>query len=273
MTFITETQVRTASGVPSTLVTASQITQIISRVEEMTARAMNTRFVPTKEIDVLDGNGKDLVFTEKNPLLKVVSLKTDGSSVTPSTLHVYRSSGKIKMGTDSEVGKFVSKSRSVIVEYYYGLLERDGSVSSTTTGASVAGTSITITLSDASSFSANDWVELYGTDGYVETAQISGISSNDVTFDSLSFTHVSGTIVTKLSIPQWIQRFMELEATVYASLNAIGATYTFNASYGLADLNVVKGVPYTHWRESLEKALKERESLRSMIKPRPKVVI
>ena len=62
---------------------------------------------------------------------------------------------------------------------------------------------------------------------------------------------------------------MECEAAIYVAINAIGATYTFNASYQIGELSVTKGVPYTHWRESVSQMLKERENLRRLIKPRP----
>jgi hypothetical protein len=62
------------------------------------------------------------------------------------------------------------------------------------------------------------------------------------------------------------------EGKAYLALNAIGTTYVFNASYSLGDLNVTKGVPYTHWRESLEKAIKERNTLRNIVKPRFKIM-
>ena len=62
---------------------------------------------------------------------------------------------------------------------------------------------------------------------------------------------------------------MELEAGLYVAINAIGSTYTFNAGYQIGDFSVTKGVPYTHWRESVSQMLKERENLRRLIKPRP----
>ena len=77
----------------------------------------------------------------------------------------------------------------------------------------------------------------------------------------------------KIQIPYVIKRFMELEAAIYVGINAIGATYTFNASYSIGDLSVVKGVPYTHWRESVQRCIQEREALRKNIRVRPSILV
>ena len=66
---------------------------------------------------------------------------------------------------------------------------------------------------------------------------------------------------------------MLIEAGICAGINALGATYTFNASYQLGELQVTKGVPYTHWRESLNSLFKEREMRKVRIKIRPSIVV
>ncbi len=273
MTFITITNVRQASGAPVSLVSDATVTHAIEIVEGLTSRKMNTKFTPTKKIDILDGTSSGRFFTDKNPLLKVISLSSDGNSIDADSLEVYKSSGKVVLGVDSGSSIFIAKPRSIVCEYLYGLVEEDDSVSTTTSGAETAGTSVVIAVGDATSFTVGDWVFIYGTDGNEEVAQITVILNNDVTVDQLIFDHVSGSLFIKATIPQSIKRFMELEATIYVALNAIGATYTFSASYSIGDLQVTKGVPYTHWRESLEKAIKERNTLTHIIKPRFKILV
>ena len=133
---------------------------------------------------------------------------------------------------------------------------------------SVFGCLVDVVVDDAESFAVDDWVEIYGTDGYREVAKITTVSSTTMTVDNLIFSHADESIFVKLKIPEFVQRYMELEAAIYVAISAIGETYTFNASYQLGDLQVTKGVPYTHWRESVEKCIKERSTLASQIKPR-----
>ncbi len=273
MTYITVSDVRNACGIPSSLASDSAIEHSISIVEPLTERAMNTKFEPTQRIDYLDGTGVGYFYTDKNPVLRVDALKSDDESLDVSSLNVYHSSGKVAVGVDSSTTNFIEKQKSIIVKYRYGLLDRDEGTQTTTDGSVSAGTSVTVTVDDESGFSSGDWVEISGMDGNREVAKITSISGSDITVDRLNLSHEDESTFIKLQIPSFIKRFMELEASIYVGLNAIGATYTFNASYSLADLQVSKGVPYTHWKESLQKAIKEREGLRSMIKPRPKIMV
>lgn len=273
MTYITVSDVRYASGVPTSLASNAAIEHAIAIIEPMTERAMNTKFKPTLRIDILDGTGKNHFFTDKNPLLRVEALKSDDNSLDVDALEIYKSSGKIALGINSDSSIFVEKQRSIVCKYRFGLLDQDDDTQTTISAAASAGSSVNVTVASATGFTENDWVEIYGMDGNKEVAQITAISGTTFTLDKISFDHEADSILIKIQIPQYIKRFMELEATIYVALNAIGATYTFNASYNLADLQVTKGVPYTHWRESLEKAIKERESLRRIIKPRFKIVV
>ena len=268
MSYISVSDVRISSGAPSSLIPDADITHAISIVEPQVERLMNTKFTPTHRIDVLDGVDKDRIYTDKNPLLKVKSLKSNDSSITASSLIIDKGSGRIRFGDDSEASQFLVKAHNVIIEYYFAYLIEDEDNRTTTNGAVTAGSSIDVIVDDAQSFAEDDWVEIYGTDGYREVAKITTVSGTTMTVDNLIFGHVDESIFVKQKIPEFVQRYMELEASIYVAIAAIGATYTFNASYQLADLQVTKGVPYTHWRESVEKCIKERETLRKRIKPR-----
>lgn len=273
MTYITVQNVRDASGIPTSLADDDTVEHAITMVEKNTERIMNTKFSPTLRIDVIDGNGLSYIFTHKNPVLRLEAIKSNDETITTSSVHVYEYSGKLTLGTDSETSEFLAKKQSVILKYRFGLMEKDDTLQTTTTADITAGDSVTITVNDVTDFAVNDWVEIYGMDGNKEVAQITSISDPDIVVDKLIYSHEADSTFIKLEVPYYIKRFMELEATIYLAMNAIGATYTFNAGYSLGDLNVQKGVPYTHWKESLSKALKEREKFRSMIKPRFKIMM
>ena len=266
MTYISVTDVRRASGVPTTLVSDTEITGFINSVEKDMERWLNTKFTPTEEIDVANGTGSGIYYAKRKPLLAVRELITNDTTITPSSLEVYKDSGKIVLGVDSEAGTHVILARTIRCRYIYALQERSDTDTVTTT-ASVAGSAIVLVVSSESGFTAGDWVEVYGIDGNTEWAKVTVVASLAITVDVLVFAHASGSKVVKTQVPEYIKRYLELEATIAVALNAIGSTYTFNASYNLSEFSVVKGVPYTHWRESFEKAVKERDFRRGQIRP------
>jgi hypothetical protein len=266
-TYITADAVRRRSGAPSSLISDSDVESFIDEVEESMERWLNTKFTPTKTIDVLDGNGLPYIFVKKTPLLAVRQLKDDGESQTVSNLDIYRESGKIEYGQNSSESYFVRRNRSVIVEYYYAWVTKSSTETETDADAS-AGTSVDLSVDSSTGFSTNDWVEIVGMDGYQEAAKVTATDTGEITVDKLLFSHENGSIVTKLDVPQFIKDFMLIESSIYVAIKAIGGTYTFNTNYSLGDLAVTKGVPYPHWNTSFNDLVKEREQLRKKIKPR-----
>lgn len=273
MTYITVTEVRYASGAPVNLISDVAVKHAIVMVEGEVSKRMNTKFVPTRRVDIMDGTGNNRFFTKKNPLLKILNCNSDDNTITPSQLDVKRGSGMVRLNEDADTNTFISTQNSLRVDYLFGYLVPDDDNRTTTDGAVSAGTSVVVTVDDAGTIEVDDWIEIIGIDGNQEVAQVTGVSSNDLTVDLLNFAHVDESVLYKIQIPIPIKRFMELEAAIYVGLNAVGATYTFNASYSIGDLSVVKGVPYTHWRETIIKNVQEREALRKYIKPRFSIVV
>lgn len=274
MTFITADQVRYICGAPSSLISDTMMAQYITEVEAEMARWLNTAFVPTQKIDIKDGNATGRMFVTKNPLLSVRALTVNSStSITPAYVNWYKASGKIMLGENAESATFTTGQQNTFIKYLYGMLE-ESSTSTSTTADVTSGTSVTLTVSSISGFSDEDWVEIYGMDGKREVAQISGTpTGSSIVVDQLVQDHDSGSTVVLLQIPEHIKKYMLIEAGICAGINAIGATYTFNASYSLGELSVTKGVPYTHWKASMDYLLKEREMRRARIKPRPSIMV
>ncbi len=273
MTFITVADVRYASGAPVSLIGDTAVEHAIVIVEAETSKKMNTKFVPTRRVDIMDGTGNNRFFTEKNPVLKIMSCKSDDNDIEPDWIDVSRGSGLCRLNEDSDTNVFIAKQNSLRVDYLFGHLVPDDDNRTTTNGAVAAGSSIAITVDDAGTIAAADWIEIMGTDGNKEVTLVTDVTGSVVTVDLLNFAHVDESVLYKIQIPYEIKRFMELEAAIYVGINAIGATYTFNASYSIGDLSVVKGVPYTHWRESVLKNIQEREALRKYIKARPAILV
>jgi len=269
MTYIDVADVRRATGIPTDIMTDSEISSAITVVEDLTERMMNTKFKPTVKFEVLSGDDKSLMFTSKNPLLAVRQLKIDDTTIDISNIYTWRSSGKIILSSSADTSTFEQDIQNIKIKYLYGFVNETDTRTTTTVDAT-AGTSVSISVSDSSSLSQNDWIELYDIDGNREVCQITSVDdSTTITVDEIALDHSSGSEVVKVDIPTFLKRFIEVEAGIYVSINAIGATYKFNASYSLGELNVSQGVPYTHWRETTQKLINERNSLYNMIKIRP----
>ena len=273
MTYISVDEVRNRSGAPTSLVSDTQITEFIAQVEPEMARWLNTAFVPTEIIEIRDGNSMSIIFARKNPILSIRKLVSNGSTnITPAYLNWHKPSGKILLTSSAEAGVFISGSQNTFIKYIYGLLN-ESSTKTATIASAIVGTTISLSVSSITDFVDKDWVEIYGMDGHREVAQITGVPTGSTIVDEIVKTHESGSVVVKLQIPEFIKNYMMIEAAICVAINAIGATYVFNASYNLGDLQVTKGVPYTHWRESVNFLLKERAMRRATIRIRPSILV
>ena len=274
MTFITVQEVRDRSGVPASLITNTQITSYISQVEKEMARWMNTKFVPTVKIEVRSGNSRRIMFTRKNPLLSVRELKVNSTqSITPQYVNSHEPSGKMELANGAETSTFLSGSQNTIIKYIYGFLDESETYTTLNTASTIS-TDVALEVADITDFAINDWVTIYGMDGNKEVAQINlAPVGTTIQVDKLVKTHEASSSIVKLEIPKFIRTYMMIEAAICCGMNALGATYTFNAGYQLGDLQVAKGVPYTHWRESLIYNYKEREMRKHRIKIRPSIMV
>jgi len=269
MTYISISDVRTAGGFPSDLASDSDVEHAIEIVEKNVERAMNTKFSPTLKIDIKTGEKLPFIYTDKFPILRLEEVYVD-ESLDLSDLEIHDYSGRISLISGSNISVFDSESNNVRIKYFYGLMEAENDYTFLDGDYNAGVTEIDVL--DGSIFSDDDWVSIKGLDGNSEFVQIESISSNTLTITETIFSHDDESLVQKYEIPSYVKRFMELEAVIYLAINAIGATYVFNAGYSLGDLNVQKGVPYTHWNAAYDKCFKEREILRNRIKPRMRVM-
>ena len=274
MSFITAADVRRASGAPTSLISDDLIDQAIALVEVEMERWMNTKFIPTVRIDHMNGNGLVRMFTRKNPLLSVRGLTLNNSTIIdPANIVWNKPSGKITIGKNAGAGSFVPGLNNTYIKYLFGMLD-DTSTETTLTIATIAGTSISMTVGSETGFADEDWVEIRGMDGSREVAQITGVpEGTTIIVDQLVKAHESGSEIVLLQIPYFIKRYMEIEAAIYIAIYAIGGTYEFNTSYSLGELSVNKGEPYPQWREVIQRMINERKMRRATIKIRPSIMV
>lgn len=267
MSVVTFQEVRNATGLGTDVISDTQIQEGIKLVEGDTERFLNCSLTPKLRIDMLSGKGNNVIRLSKNPLLKLSSLKIDGTAITVSEVYWNREAGILKLKTGAETGVFTVKTQSVIAKYYHGYLELSGT-QTTTSAAETAGGSVVVAVADASEFFAGDHIEIYGTDGNREFATISSVSGNNITVDNLVLSHESGSIFEKLEVPKTVKRFILHEAAIYTLLRGIGASYTFATSYSAPEYTITKGVPYPHFEKAFNENIKLRDRYMDQLVPR-----
>lgn len=276
-TYVTIASVRRTSGIAITEINDDDVSAIISECEPQVERFFNTSFTPKERIDILDGNGTVRIILDKNPLLAVRELKIDGDTEDPAYLHVTKESGKIELDSTKGLTNSTFKfgSQKIVVKYIYGWVE-ESSTSSTTSAAEVAGTDVSITLASITGFADNDWIEIYGMDGNREVAQINASpGAGAIVVDKLVLDHESGSTVVKLQINEIFKKLMNYACAISMVARIVGESYTDTVGYGLGELSIQKGEPYTQWRETATQLIKERDRLmgtakaQGILRPRP----
>jgi len=278
-TYTTLAAVRRTSGIGSSEISDADVKAIIDEVEPQVERFFNTSFTPKERIDILDGNGTVRIFVDKNPLLAVRELKIDGDTEDPANLHIYKESGKIELDTTQDLTNSIFKlgSKKVRVKYIYGFV-KESSTDTTLSAASTVGTSVTLSVASESGFSTDDWIEIYSMDGNKEVAQITGTDTGEITVDQLVLSHESGSKVVKLQVSEIFKKLMNIACAISMVARIVGESYADTVGYGLGELNIQKGEPYTQWRETANQLIHERDRLigtakaQGILKPRPYII-
>ena len=276
-TYVTIASVRRTSGIGSSEINDDDVSAIISECEPQVERFFNTSFTPKERIDILDGNGTVRIFVDQNPLLAVRELKIDGDTEDPANVNFYKESGKIILDSTQVLtnSTFKTGDKKIRVKYIYGFVE-ESSTSSTSSAAEEAGTNVSIALASITGFADEDWVEIYGMDGNREVAQINASpGAGAIVVDKLVLAHESGSTVVKLQISEIFKKLMNYACAISMVARIVGESYTDTVGYGLGELNIQKGEPYTQWRETAVQLIKERDRLmgtakaQGILKPRP----
>ena len=273
-TYVTVANVRRTAGIASTEISDADVGDIIAECEPQVERFFNTSFTPKERVDILDGNGTVRIILDKNPLLAVRELKIDGDTEDPAYLHVSKESGKIVLDTSQDLTNSVFKlgSQKIVVKYIYGWVE-ESSTDTTTSAASTAGTSVSLSVASITGFADENWVEIYSMDGNREVAQISGTpSGSTIIVDKLVLAHESGSKIVKLQINEVFKKLMNIICSLAMVARIVGQSYTDIVGYTMAEFSVQKGEPYTQWRETAVQLIKERDRIMERVKPRPVVI-
>jgi len=268
-TYITIASVRRTVGITSTTtISDDDVSAIIQECEPQVERFYNTVFTPKEKIEVRDGNGTNRLILLRNPVMAVRELKINGATEDPANLYVSKGSGKIELSTSSTQSVFTLGTNKIAIKYVFGFLE-ESSTSTTLSTASEEGSSVALSVASESGFTANDWVEIKGMDGYSECAQVSATDTGELTVDQLVYSHAADSVITKLQVSEIFKKLMNYACAISIVARIVGQSYTDTVGYGLGELSVQKGEPYTQWRETATQLIRERDRIMAAIKPRP----
>ncbi len=271
--FVSVKEVRTISGITTTEISDDDIADMIFRKEQEMEKRLNTVLSPQLVIDRQDGTNRDTILTKRSPLLSLRSLTNQSTSLTIQNLRFERS-GRIRTSLNSTQRVFATfplVKDSVIIEYYIGDIEfpTSGGISTVTTVASTAGTSVALTVTSSSDFKIDDWVEIIGTDGFFESVLITALpDSTTITVDELGYTHVSGSHVRKLEPNRAITEFIMLEVALMLFGREVGQSFDDITGYSLSELQVQKGEPFTQWREAYRQNIERWKTLKQTVRRR-----
>lgn len=271
--YVTVAEARVVSGLDDTQISDADMTEFIEDIEFEIERYMNARFTPFVEIDTIDGNAKNSIFTKKAPLLTVRSLESNDSSISIIDID-FNKTGRIRLGTTSETQAFLQKKNSVIIKYVHGRVDWDLTTETATDTASAVGTSVALSVLSETDFSANDWVEIFGTDGFREVAQISGApTTGEIVLDQLIYTHASGSLIRKLEIAPLMKRLIKVCVGIAAVTRAVGQSFDDIVGYTIGEFQVQKGEPFTQFRETIVRLTKQKDEILKRVRPTPGILV
>ena len=82
-------------------------------------------------------------------------------------------------------------------------------------------------------------------------------NGTSIKVDNLATTHESGSLITEQRVPKIGERFMIVGTSLAAVARVVGQSFDEITRYSLGDMEVVKGEPFTQWRETANQLRKE----------------
>ena len=266
--------VRRTCGIENDVISDADVTTLITEATKAVEKYLNSAVTPTDVIEHLDtdlGTGSTIIFTTYSPILSVKQVKVDTTTVSPKYVKVYRG-GKLVLTSDAEETEWNdSDPQANHIKYSYGLLKDSTTETTTTAEITSPTTDYSISVSSTAGLSVDDYIRIYGMDGYSEVTKITLIGSGTITAD-VYLPHENGSIVNLQEIPTAIDRLIEIITSIMMIARMVGQSYTDIVGYGLEGFNVQKGEPYTQWREAYLELDKERQLLLKSVRPISKVV-
>lgn len=269
---MTVAEARVVSGISVTLISDADMTELIEDIEFQIERYLNSNFTPTIEIDRMDGNAQSSIFSKRSPMLSLRFLSTNDVEVSIASTK-FEQSGRIRIQTGTESQIFTQVKDKVFIKYVFGRVEWDKINATTTDAASIAGTSIALSVVSETGFTTGDWIEIYGTDGNREAAQITATDTGEITVDELAYAHNSGSLVRLVKIAAEVERLIKIWVGIAAVTRAVGQSFDDITGYTMGEFQVQKGEPFTQFRETIIRLEKEGQDLMDRLHITPGIVM
>lgn len=274
--YVTVQQVRDVCGVDSSLVSDSEVESIMSDIEYGVERELNTTFTVREDIEILTGDYTRLpnIQIKNTPLLAIREIDNDGTTITISET-VFERGGIVWLGTNASTSSWSKTLNSVKIRYLWGrLVESDTRTKINNSSGITAGTTKTIAVDSSTGFTANDYVWIIGMDGNKEVTKITNVpTSTSIVVDEISYDHEDNSIVILLKVPEQAKRLMKIIGGIGLVARVVGSTFDDKTGYTIGDLQIQKGEPYTQWRETADKLIKERDRILESFKITPYVTV
>ena len=273
--YVTVAQVRAVCGITTKFISDTDFEQLINSSEYEVERKLNVNFTPTTLIEQAEGDGSERLVLRRNPVLKLRTLNIDGTSVTPEYTRIDKQPGILWLTTSAEQSYFKTKATErnlTRVKYDYGWLEPTVT-QTTSSAATIAGDSVTITVASSAGFVADDYIEVEGMDSQRETCKISSIPTiTSITVDNFSLPHEADSMITLQQVPDVAERAMRVGCALMAVARVVGQSFDEITGYNLGDMHVQKGEPYTQWRETAVQLRAEWKEMKDSVRVRPTIL-
>lgn len=264
--FISVSSVRRTCGISSSEISDADIEATINEIERQAEDFLKTKLKPTETIEEHDANHKPKLFVFNTPLLRLKQLRVGDTDVTlNNNVRVDEGSGRIILDNVEGNPEAIQFKKRTRILYDYGRREESDIYTFMKSDASSGDT--TLTVDNSSDFKEKDYVKVRGLDGNIETTQVKSVGTGSLTVEELIFDHEEGSRVIKTQVGETIIRLLNVVASIQIIIKMIGITYTESTGYSLGELNVQKGVPYTHWQETANRFIKERDRLYKRLQP------
>ena len=267
MSLVLLADVRAQTGAPISLISDADMQAIIDETELKVQSVWGVKFTPTTAIEIKTGDWKDKIIVDEHFPLTVYEMRNGSTVMDLENLYVHYDTGIIEIYGDSIAGQFAHRFSGwdidVKFKYLYGAVERDTSVQTSTDGAIVAGTAVSVTVDSTSGFTALDYIFIEDLNRKREVAQITTIDDGTtMTITSLVYPYEDGALVSKSKTYEVLRQLALYESSLAVAVFAIGSTYVIATGYTYPEYSVQKGVPYTHWLNAFDRNIKARDAIK-----------
>lgn len=272
--------VRAACGITTKFISDADGNAIIDQMEANVRKYLDAEFVPTTDINILDGDGSNEIRTFNRPITRLKEVIVDKTYVIPSGVYVYKETGKIRLSANAQTSVFTSTYPKLIkVTYDYAWMEKDRDIAQGESNADVISGSNVVVSGTLSGVSANQYVRLFGREGSDEICKVTNFVSgaggsltvNETTVDRVYVNHNAGSLMEKMRVPKAVERYATVASGLAFVARTVGQSFDELTSVSIGELQYSLGEPYTQFRQTSIELRKELDDLKKSLRQQASV--